>query len=40
MLFLNELKILLKKAREFYKPELKERLLMNRRRPRRQGKPL
>jgi len=38
--FLNELKALLLKAREFYKPELKEQLLMNRKRPRRQGKPL
>jgi len=38
--FLEELKNLLLKAREFYKPELKEKLLMNRTRPRRQGKPL
>lgn len=38
--FLDELKILLLKAREFYKPELKESLEMIRKRPRRQGKPL
>ena len=38
--FLEELKSLLLKAREFYKPELKEKLIMNRTRPRRQGKPL
>jgi hypothetical protein len=38
--FLEELKILLLKAREFYKPELKESLIMIRKRPRRQGKPL
>ena len=38
--FLNELKELLLKARSYYKPELQEQLLMSRRRPRRQGKPL
>ena len=38
--FLEELKALLLKAREFYKPELKENLIMIRKRPRRQGKPL
>ena len=38
--FLNELKNLLLKAREFYKPELIKQLTMNRKRPRRQGKPL
>ncbi len=38
--FLDELKILLLKARTFYKPELIEQLTMTRKRPRRQGKPL
>ena len=38
--FLDELKALLLKAREFYKPELIEQLTMSRKRPRRQGKPL
>ncbi|MCK5110724.1 MAG: ArsR family transcriptional regulator [Arcobacteraceae bacterium] len=38
--FLDELKNLLLKAREFYKPELIEQLTMSRKRPRRQGKPL
>jgi len=38
--FLKELIALLEKAREFYKPELKDKLLMTRKRPRRQGKPL
>jgi hypothetical protein len=38
--FLEELKALLLKAREFYKPELKELLENPRKRPRRQGKPL
>lgn len=38
--FLEEIKVLLLKAREFYKPELKENLIMIRKRPRRQGKPL
>ncbi|MEA3554920.1 MAG: ArsR family transcriptional regulator, partial [Campylobacterota bacterium] len=34
--FLDELKSLLLKAREFYKPELIEQLTMSRKRPRRQ----
>ena len=38
--FLNELKALLKKAREYYKAEEIERLTMARKRPRRAGKPL
>ncbi len=38
--FLDELKSLLLKAREFYKPQLLEQLTMSRKRPRRQGKPL
>jgi hypothetical protein len=38
--FLDELKALLLKAREFYKPELIEQLTKPRKRPRRQGKPL
>jgi hypothetical protein len=38
--FLEELKALLLKAREFYKPELLEQLTMSRKRPRRQGKPI
>ncbi len=38
--FLDELKNLLLKAREFYKPQLIEQLTMSRKRPRRQGKPL
>jgi len=38
--FLEELKSLLLKAREFYKPELKDELVNSRKRPRRQGKPL
>ena len=38
--FLSELKSLLEKALSFYPEELRERLLMNRRRPRRRGKPL
>jgi len=37
---LKELKALLQKALEAYPPELREKLLMNRRRPRRAGKPL
>ena len=36
---LDELKSLLNKAISFYPDELQERLLMNRRRPRRRGKP-
>ena len=39
-LFLSELKSLLKKALSFYPDEIQERLLMNRRRPRKKGKPL
>ena len=38
--FLPELQSLIKKALEFYPEELREQLLMNRRRPRRSGKPL
>jgi len=38
--FLNELKNLLDKALKFYPEETREQLLMNRRRPRRRGKPL
>jgi len=38
--FLQELKALLEKAFQFYPPEEIERLKMNRRRPRRTGKPL
>jgi hypothetical protein len=38
--FINELKALLKKALSFYPDGERERLLMNRRRPRRRGKPL
>ncbi len=38
--FLAELKALLDKALQFYPPEESERLKMNRRRPRRTGKPL
>ena len=38
--FLSELTALLEKARLFYKPELKEKLEMQRMRPRRLGKPL
>jgi len=38
--FLAELKALLSKAFEYYPPEVKEMLQMNRRRPRRKGKPL
>jgi len=37
--FVNELKALLEKAITFYPPQEQELLLMNRRRPRRQGKP-
>ena len=37
---INELRSLLVKALAFYPPEEQERLLMNRRRPRRKGKPL
>ena len=38
--FLDELLALLKKALSFYPNNTKESLLMNRRRPRRRGKPL
>jgi predicted transcriptional regulator len=38
--FLKELKALLQKALSFYPKDLQEQLLMNRRRPRRAGKPL
>ena len=38
--FKAELESLLKKALEFYPPDQREALLMNRRRPRRSGKPL
>lgn len=38
--FLNELKALLSKALSFYPLEEQEKLLMNRRRPRRKDKPL
>lgn len=36
----KELKQLLDKIVEFYQPELRKELVMNRRRPRRKGKPL
>ena len=38
--FLKELRNLLEKALSFYTDEEREQLLMNRRRPRRSGKPL
>ncbi|RLA71442.1 MAG: ArsR family transcriptional regulator [Epsilonproteobacteria bacterium] len=38
--FLNELKALLERAREYYDPDEIERLTMGRKRPRRAGKPL
>jgi hypothetical protein len=38
--FLTELKSLLDKALSFYPTDVREKLLMNRRRPRRRGKPL
>jgi hypothetical protein len=38
--FLKELKSLLEKALSFYPADVREKLLMNRRRPRRRGKPL
>ena len=38
--FLKELKSLLDKALSFYPADVREKLLMNRRRPRRRGKPL
>jgi predicted transcriptional regulator len=37
---IDELRALLEKALQFYPDDLQERLLMNRRRPRRKGKPL
>jgi hypothetical protein len=38
--FLNELKQLLEKALSFYPEDVRENLVMNRRRPRKRGKPL
>ena len=38
--FLNELKALLEKALEFYPEDLRDELFLDRRRPRRSGKPL
>ena len=38
--FLQELQALIRKALEFYPEDVREQLLMNRRRPRRSGKPL
>ncbi len=38
--FLNELRSLLEKALSFYPEEERKELVMNRRRPRRRGKPL
>jgi len=38
--FLNELKPLLEKALSFYPENIRENLMMNRRRPRKRGKPL
>jgi len=38
--FLNELKQLLEKALSFYPEDVRESLVMNRRRPRKRGKPL
>jgi predicted transcriptional regulator len=38
--FLPELTALLNKAKEYYKPELKSKFKMQRKRPRRVGKPL
>ena len=38
--FLEELTALLNKAKEYYKPELKEKFEMQRKRPRRPEKPL
>jgi len=37
---IDELRALLEKALQFYPDDVRERLLMNRRRPRRRGKPL
>ncbi|MEY3002506.1 MAG: hypothetical protein RLZZ428_881 [Pseudomonadota bacterium] len=39
-MFFDELRALLEKARSYYDPEMIERLLMVRKRPRRTGKPL
>jgi hypothetical protein len=39
-LFLNELKALLEKVLEYYPEEVREDLLINRRRPRKKDKPL
>jgi len=38
--FLEELTVLLNKAKEYYKPELREKFEMQRKRPRRPEKPL
>ena len=38
--FLTELKSLLQKAVDFYPSEIKDQLILNRRRPRRPGKPM
>jgi hypothetical protein len=38
--FVDELKALLEKTLEFYPEDLREQLVMSRRRPRRRGKPL
>lgn len=38
--FINELKQLLEKALSFYRKDVRESLVMNRRRPRKRGKPL
>jgi len=37
---IDELRALLEKTLQFYPDDVRERLLMNRRRPRRRGKPL
>jgi len=37
---IDELRALLKKTLQFYPDDVRERLIMNRRRPRRRGKPL
>jgi len=38
--FLSELRVLLEKALTFHPPEMRNALMMNRRRPRRRSKPL
>jgi hypothetical protein len=38
--FIKELQALLEKALEFYPPDEQDKLMLDRRRPRRQGKPL